>query len=115
VKRSVAQVIRAEQQGFDDHLARILEGMADRLEGKAPKGNGDVQGSFERLEQKVRTCCPEQGRSARGSAADVSYPVPQNRKLNDLPGRGTLTTKIAHPAGVGITSVTPSIAIHSVV
>jgi multidrug resistance protein MdtO len=42
------------QQEFDDRLARMLDGMADRIEGKASEKGGDFAGAFERLEQAVR-------------------------------------------------------------
>jgi multidrug resistance protein MdtO len=48
---------RVAQQEFDDRLATTLDGMADRMEGKPPEGTDHFEDAFERLEQKVRTCC----------------------------------------------------------
>jgi multidrug resistance protein MdtO len=48
---------RVAQQKFDDRLARMLDGMADRMEGKPPDGTDHFEDAFERLEQTVRTCC----------------------------------------------------------
>lgn len=47
--------VAAAQQDFDDHLAAVLDAMADRLEGRAGGGNQDLAGSLERLEQTVQT------------------------------------------------------------
>jgi hypothetical protein len=44
---------------FDSRLATILESMADRMEGRTPTGDGELQDAFERLEQAVRVCCLE--------------------------------------------------------
>jgi hypothetical protein len=49
--------VRAAQQGFDDHLAKTLDGMADRLEGKASEKKGDLEGAFGNLEKKLLSCC----------------------------------------------------------
>jgi len=49
--------VRAAQREFDDHLANTLDGMADRLEGKAPEGKDDFEYAFEELENTVRSCC----------------------------------------------------------
>jgi multidrug resistance protein MdtO len=49
--------VRAAQREFDDHLANALDGMADRLEGKAPEGKDDFEYAFERLENTARSCC----------------------------------------------------------
>ncbi len=50
---------RVAQQEFDNRLARMLDGMADRMEGKPAAGTDHFEGAFERLEQTVRTCCSE--------------------------------------------------------
>jgi multidrug resistance protein MdtO len=50
---------RVAQQEFDNRLARMLDGMADRMEGKPPQGTDRFEDAFERLEQTVRTCCSE--------------------------------------------------------
>jgi hypothetical protein len=39
------------------HLAKMLDGMADRLEGKASEGEDDFEHAFEELEKTVRSCC----------------------------------------------------------
>jgi multidrug resistance protein MdtO len=49
--------VRAAQREFDNHLANTLEGMADRLESKAPEGKDDFEYAFEGLENTVRSCC----------------------------------------------------------
>jgi multidrug resistance protein MdtO len=50
---------RVAQQQFDDRLARMLDRMADRMEGKPPKETDRFEDAFERLEQTVRHCCSE--------------------------------------------------------
>jgi len=54
------QAIRVAQQEFDDGLARMLEGMADRIEGKASTEKEKFEDLFERLEQEIRACCSDQ-------------------------------------------------------
>ncbi len=53
------QAVRVGQQEFDDNLAKMLDGMADRMDGKASEGKGNLEHSFERLEQTTRSCCSE--------------------------------------------------------
>jgi multidrug resistance protein MdtO len=50
---------RVAQQEFDNRLAGMLDGMADRMEGKPTEGTDRFEDAFERLEQTVRTCCLE--------------------------------------------------------
>jgi multidrug resistance protein MdtO len=50
---------RMAQQEFDNRLPGMLDGMADRMEGKPPQGTDRFEDAFERLEQTVRTCCSE--------------------------------------------------------
>jgi multidrug resistance protein MdtO len=53
------EAVRAAQMEFDDQSAKVLEGMANRLEGKAPDGTGTCEDSFEQLEQTIRSCCAQ--------------------------------------------------------
>jgi multidrug resistance protein MdtO len=53
------EIARVAQQEFDNRLAGMLDGMADRMEGKPPEGTDRFEDAFERLEQTVRTCCSE--------------------------------------------------------
>jgi multidrug resistance protein MdtO len=50
---------RAAQQEFDNRLAGMLDGMADRMEGKPPQATDRFEDAFESLEQTVRTCCSQ--------------------------------------------------------
>jgi multidrug resistance protein MdtO len=50
---------RVAQLEFDHRLASVLDGMADRMEGKPTQGADRFEDAFERLEQTVRTCCSE--------------------------------------------------------
>jgi multidrug resistance protein MdtO len=54
------EAVRLAQQEFDDRLAEVLEGMADRIEGKATERKEGCEDSFERLEREIRTCCSEE-------------------------------------------------------
>jgi hypothetical protein len=47
------------QREFDDNLAKMLDGMADRMEGKAPEEKDKFENSFKRLEQTIQSCCSE--------------------------------------------------------
>jgi len=51
--------VRLAQQQVDDESAKILEGMADRLDGKPPRGDDKFEDSVEQLQQTVRSCCSE--------------------------------------------------------
>jgi multidrug resistance protein MdtO len=51
--------VRVGQQEFDDHLAKMLDGMADRMDGKASEGRDNLEHSLERLEQTIQSCCSE--------------------------------------------------------
>jgi multidrug resistance protein MdtO len=53
------EAVRLAQQELDRQLNKMLDGMGDRMEGKAAEGNGSFEDSFERLEQTVQTCCSE--------------------------------------------------------
>ena len=54
------EAVRVAQQEFDNRLAGTLDGMADRLEGKAPEVRVNIEDSLERLEQTIRTSCSEE-------------------------------------------------------
>lgn len=54
------EAVRVAQREFDDNLAKTLDGMADRMEGKASQEKDNLEDSFKRLEQTVRTCCSEE-------------------------------------------------------
>jgi multidrug resistance protein MdtO len=49
--------VRMAQREFDNRLAKTLDGMADRREGKESERKDDFKDAFERLEQTVRACC----------------------------------------------------------
>ena len=53
------EVVRLAQQQVDDESAKILEAMADRLDGKPPRGDDKFEDSVEQLQQTVRSCCSE--------------------------------------------------------
>jgi multidrug resistance protein MdtO len=50
---------RVAQQEFDNRIADLLDGMADRMEDKAAEVDAGSQDPFERLEETVRACCAE--------------------------------------------------------
>lgn len=47
------------QQEFDDRIAELLDGMADRLEEKSPQAGEKAENPIERLQLTLRTCCLE--------------------------------------------------------
>jgi multidrug resistance protein MdtO len=47
------------QQEFDEALADVMDGMADRSEGKTSQGKDDFEDAFEGLERTVRSYCCE--------------------------------------------------------
>jgi multidrug resistance protein MdtO len=51
--------VELAQQGFDEELAKVLDGMADRMAGKVSQRKDNLEHSFERLEQTIRSCCSE--------------------------------------------------------
>jgi multidrug resistance protein MdtO len=51
--------VRVAQLEFDDRLAKTLDGMANRMEDKAPEGKNNFEDAFERLEETVQACCSE--------------------------------------------------------
>ncbi len=59
-----AEVLAAQKE-FDNQSAVALDGIADRLEGKPSGEKGDVQGSFEHLEQTAGKIDSQQPRDPR--------------------------------------------------
>src|SRR5208337_3670805 len=51
--------VRVAQREFDYKSAKMLDDMADRMEGKASPEKDNFEGSFEQLQQTVWTCCSE--------------------------------------------------------
>jgi multidrug resistance protein MdtO len=49
--------VAARQREFDDHLAKVLDGMAERLGGKASQRKDSPEDSFEGLENTVHSFC----------------------------------------------------------
>jgi multidrug resistance protein MdtO len=47
--------VATAQQEFDEQLAKVLAGMADRLEGRAPEEDNDFQRSIEDLDRSVQS------------------------------------------------------------
>jgi multidrug resistance protein MdtO len=58
------RTIAAVQQEFDTELARMLDGIADRLEGKAVERSNNFEDSFKALEQTIRTFHSEESQAA---------------------------------------------------
>ncbi len=53
------EAVRVAQQEFDYKSAKVLDDMADRMEGKASPYKDNFEDSFEQLQQTVRTCCSQ--------------------------------------------------------
>ena len=76
------EAVRVAQQEFDNRLAETLDGMAGRMEGKAPEKKENLEDSLERLEQTIRTCCSEQPQDVL--AARLQTFLPLSRRIGDL-------------------------------
>ena len=53
------ETVRAAQQEFDDQLAKMLDGMANRIDGEPTRTMDNFEDSFQRLEQTIQACCSE--------------------------------------------------------
>jgi multidrug resistance protein MdtO len=53
------QAVLLAQQRFDDQLANMLDNLADRLDGKAPMGDANLEDSFQQLQQTIQTSFSE--------------------------------------------------------
>jgi multidrug resistance protein MdtO len=53
------ETVRVAQQEFDDQLAKMLDGMANRIDGEPTRTMDKFEDSFQRLEQTIQTCCSE--------------------------------------------------------
>jgi len=76
------EAVRLAQQEFDNRLAKTLDGMADRMEGKGPEVRENLQDSFERLEQTTLTSCSELPRKAL--TAQLQTFLPLSSKIESL-------------------------------
>jgi multidrug resistance protein MdtO len=87
------QAVRLAQQGFDDQLGKMLDGMADRLDGKAPEGKDNFENSFEHLQQKIRTCCSKGPHESLTPELRTFLALSRSiesvaMSLNDIPDKG---------------------------
>jgi multidrug resistance protein MdtO len=69
------EAVQVAQQEFDNRLAETLEGMADRMEGKAPEAKESLEGSLERLEQTIRTCSSEEPQGMLAARLQTFLPL----------------------------------------
>jgi multidrug resistance protein MdtO len=53
------EAIEPAQEEFDYKSAKVLDDMADRLEGKAEREKDNLKDAFEQLQQTARTCCSD--------------------------------------------------------
>ena len=58
------EAVRAAQLEFDNQLAQTLDGMADRMGGKAPAIKSNLEDSLKRVEQTTLTFYPESPKEA---------------------------------------------------
>jgi hypothetical protein len=79
------QAVRDAQQEFDNQLGRMLDGMADRLEGKASDVRQELRRSFDHLQESALTLGPE-ANSGRHPFGDISSAVPNERELDRFAG-----------------------------
>jgi multidrug resistance protein MdtO len=76
------EAVRVAQQEFDNRLAETLDGMAGRMEGKAPETKENLEESLERLEQTTRTCCSEEPQELLTARLQTFLPL--SRRIGDL-------------------------------
>jgi multidrug resistance protein MdtO len=69
------ETVRVAQQEFDGELAQKLDGIADRMEGKAPSGKEKLEHSLERLEQMIRTRSSEEANGALATQFQTFLPL----------------------------------------
>ena len=53
------EAVGAAQRQFDDQLAKMLDGMANRIDGETPAAEDNFEDSFARLEQTIQACSSE--------------------------------------------------------
>src|SRR5258706_1833622 len=53
------EAVQVVHTDFDDNLAKMLDGMADRMAGKESERRDNLEHSLERLEETIRRCCSE--------------------------------------------------------
>jgi hypothetical protein len=66
--------VAVAQQDFDDPLAKVLDGMADRMEGRTSAGEDNFESSAERLDQAIRIYSV--GKSTEALAVQIGAFVP---------------------------------------
>jgi len=70
--------VRVAQQEFDYQSAKVLDDMADRMEGKPFLEKTNFEGSFEQLQQTTRTCCSEGSQTALGAGLQTFLVLSRN-------------------------------------
>ena len=93
------EAVEAAQQEFDDRMAGMLEGMADRIDGEAPGAREDLEDSFERLEADGPDLLF--GRTAHGGTADVSCFVAEYCERDGVAGVGRVEVEHASALPTG--------------
>jgi multidrug resistance protein MdtO len=68
------------QEEFDQQVARALNGMADRMEGKSAEGTSKLTGLFEQLVRTVHTCYPDTPQEARAAQLHTFLVLSQRRE-----------------------------------
>ncbi len=76
------ETVRQAQLEFDNRLAGVLEGMADRMEGKGPGIRENLEESFKLVEQTVLTCCADLPGEA--FTAQLEAFLPLSRRIETL-------------------------------
>jgi multidrug resistance protein MdtO len=76
------QAVRLAQVEFDNQLAEVLDGMANRMAGRGSEVRENLEDSFKRLEQTTLTCCSELPKEA--PAAQLAAFLPLSRRIESL-------------------------------
>ena len=76
--------IHAAQQEFDEEFARILEGMANRLEAKPAELRDDFNNSWQHLEQSVESSAATESHTTLTTRAADLFSSKSKDKICDL-------------------------------
>jgi hypothetical protein len=72
------EAVRVAQQQFDYQSAKMLDDMADRLEGKAAGEKNNFEDSFRQVQEAVRTCCSEGPQKSLAAEVQTLLTLSQN-------------------------------------
>jgi multidrug resistance protein MdtO len=81
---TLPESIRSAQRRFDNQSAQVLEGIADRVEGKMPARVSELHQSLENLQHVVETFSSAQGKEDPALAAELETFLPVCQRTESL-------------------------------